>query len=210
MIAQKLADNYIAIGQNATIRTDAIEVIYELRVAEFYRLVKSTNNWVDRLADKRDIMFAHYANSDAKICKEFDRIFARRKLFVENQEKRANSEQVVESVNTPVTAPKREKIYYKSKMLGTSKLVRIPSKQLIKIVRRKGKNDCTNKPDVVCISNECRERFFSDVKKTEHYKNTKAFEMLYSIEDKETYERWSAHIDKIYNTGLEELTNGNT
>lgn len=209
MIAQKLADNYIAIGQNTTIRTDAIEVIYELRVAEFYRLVKSTNNWVDRLADKRDIMFAHYTNEDAKICKEFDRIFARRKLFVENVEKRVNSETAV-TEDIPTTVTKREKVYYKSKMLGTSKLVRIPSKQLIKITRRKGKTDCTNKPDVVCISNECRERFFSDVKKTEHYRNTKAFEMLYSIEDKDMYERWSAHIDKIYNTGLEEVVNGNT
>lgn len=214
MIAQKLKNNYIAIGQNTTLRDDALEVIYELRVGEFYRLSKATNDWVERLADKRDIMFVKYDDENAKICKEFDKIFSRRKLFVEKQEARSREEETVQEEASNALATKTDKPVktpsYPSPMIGTSRLLRIPSKQLIKICKRKGKSDNYNKQNSVCISNECRERFFSDVKKTEHYKNTKAFEMLYSIEDKETYERWSAHIDKIYNTGLEELINGNT
>ena len=217
MIAQKLKNNCIAIGQNGTLRDDAIEVIYELRVGEFYKLVKATNNWGDRFADRRDIMFTQYTDNNARVVKEFDAIYARRKLFyqraVETQSstedekkepvlvERAESKKKVQRKQTDVSYP--------SNMIGTSKLLRIPTKQIIKIVKRKGKSDCINKPNVVCISNECRERFFKDVKKTEHYKNTKLFEMMYSNDDQTMYERWDAHIDKIYNAGLEGI-NGNT
>lgn len=211
MIAQKLKNNYIAIGQNTTLRGDAIEVVYELRVGEFYKLVKSTNNWMDKLSDKRDIIFAHYMDDNAKIVKEFNKIFAKRKLFykkaLEVQPEAENIVEVEPVVDTKLQTEEKES--YPSSMVGTSKLLRIPSKQIIKIVRRKGKKDCINKPNAVCISNECRERFFSDVKKTEHYKNTKLFELMYSNDDKSMYERWSCHVDKIYNKGLEEL-HGNT
>ena len=99
MIAQKLKNNYIAVGQNTTLRDDAIEVVYELRVGEYYRLIKATNDWVERLADKRDIMFVKYDDENAKICKEFDRIFSRRKAFVEKQEARfSEAEDVQEEV----------------------------------------------------------------------------------------------------------------
>lgn len=212
MIAQKLKDNYIAVGQNTTLRDDAIEVIYELRVGEFYRLVKSTNDWVERLADKRDIMFVKYENSDSKICKEFDKIFARRKTFVERQEKRLAEESVSEREKSEYTKPAidiKRAPSYQSSMVGTSRLLRIPSKQIIKICKRKGKSDNYNKQNSVCISNECRERFFADVKKTEHFKSSHQYELLNSNEDARIYEAWDAHITKIYNAGLEAI-NGNT
>ena len=77
MIAQKLKNGQIAIG-NAE-RKDAIETIYDLRVAEFYRLSKCTRNWNSAITDRRDIMYA-YAPEDSKLLKEFDKIYNNRKI----------------------------------------------------------------------------------------------------------------------------------
>ena len=213
MIAQKLKNNYIAIGQNTTLRDDALEVIYELRVGEFYRLSKATNDWVERLADKRDIMFVKYDDENAKICKEFDKILSRRKLFVEKQEARFSEEEALQEEASEALATKADKPIkkpsYPSPMIGTSRLLRIPSKQIIKICKRKGKSDNYNKQNSVCISNECRELFFSDVKKTEHFKTSHLYELLNSNEDANIYNKWDAHITKIYEAGLE-VIDGNS
>lgn len=82
MIAQKLKNNKIAIGNSAP-RKDAIEIIEDLRVGEFFSLTRAARNWNESLNDKRDLIFTSYENEHSKICKEFDRIYARRKLFIE-------------------------------------------------------------------------------------------------------------------------------
>lgn len=230
MIAQKLKNGQIAIG-NAE-RKDAVETIYDLRVAEFYRLSKCTRNWSSAITDKRDIMYAQ-APEDSKLLKEFDKIYAKRKLFEERlaekvrlEEETAKAEELnsaVKNSNNDIPKPiriavensastveedheitKPRPIWYDSTITGTSRLIRIPSKQIIKISRRKGSSDNTNRPNSVCIDNITREEFFKDVKASHYFNGLrfKVYELQNIQEDNEVYEKWNNIVTKVYEEGL--------
>ena len=213
MNAQKLANNKIALSSKA-VRKDAIEVIEDLKVSEFFRLMKSARTWSENLDDKRDIIFTSYENENSKVCKEFDRILQRRNYFDE-QLKKFNAESVkVESENTvkiveeipadAITSNNKQKaISYNSTIKGTSRLLRIPKKQIIKIVRRKGLIDDNNRPNSVCIDNKMREEFFHDVKSTKRFSEFGLYEILYTESDKNMYEKWDSIIKSIYEEGLD-------
>ena len=218
MIAQKLRNNKIAIG-NVSMRKDAVQTIHNLKTSEFFALVRSARNWDKSLNDTRDIMFTTYENEHYKVCKEFDKIYERRELQ-ESREKafrelvdttmKSKQETTADHVVTKETKQKKEELLvqpkklvnYVSDCIGTSKLVRIPSKQIIKIARRKNERDNINKVNSVCIDNRLRELFFTDCKHSQHFYDTNLYELMYSKEDKLVYEKWDAIMDDIYRIGL--------
>ena len=204
MIAQKLKNNKIAIGNSAP-RKDAIEVIYDLKTAEFLLLTKSAREWSESLNDRRDIVFTVYENEKSKVCVEFDRMVSRRKRYEEKLKQERELDELIGLVSTkkdgkkPIKEEAKPKVdkatvkvkFYKSNVEGTSKLLRLPTKQLIKIIRRKNAKDVINRPDVVCIDNELREAFFDDVRKTAHFGKKKLYELLNTAVDKDIYEKWN-------------------
>lgn len=218
MNAQKLANNKIALSSKA-VRKDAIEVIEDLKVSEFFRLSRAAKTWSENLDDKRDIIFTTYENENSKVCKEFDKIIQRRKLFevklneikLEEDSKATaicKSEDGIKLIEDippkAITSNVKEKaISYNSTIKGTSRLLRIPKKQIIKIVRRKGLIDDNNRPNSVCISNTMREDFFHDVKQSKHFSISGLYEIMYSEEDKNYYEKWDKLMVKIYEEGLQ-------
>ena len=212
MNAQKLKNNKIALSSKAP-RKDAIEVIEDLKTAEFFNLTRAARNWSENLDDRRDIIFTTYENEDSKVCKEFDRIMKRRKFF-ENKLSEITTKEDAESKQPEVKkdiAPdaitdKAPVKYasYNSKIKGTSRLLRIPKKQIIKIVRRKGLIDDNNRLNSVCIDNKLREEFFKDVKSTDHYKDSGLYEVMFSEKDANIYEKWDLIIKRIYEEGLDE------
>lgn len=220
MIAQKLKNNKIAIGNSAP-RKDAIEVIYDLKTAEFLLLTKSAREWSESLNDRRDIVFTVYENEKSKVCVEFDRMVSRRKRYEEKLKQEREVEELIglvaskkdskkpikEEVKPKVDKPTVKVKFYKSNVEGTSKLLRLPSKQLIKIIRRKNVKDVVNRPDVVCIDNELREAFFDDVRKTAHFGKKKLYELLNTAVDKDIYEKWNKIIDDLYMQGAMNANN---
>ena len=217
MNAQKLSNNKIALSQSA-VRKDAIAVIEDLKLTEFFRLMKSARTWSENLDDKRDIIFTTYENENSKVCKEFDRILQRRNYFDE-QLRKSRSESVKLDVQNSIKITeeipaeaitgnnKQKAISYNSTIKGTSRLLRIPKKQIIKIVRRKGLIDDNNRPNSVCISNIMREDFFHDVKQSKHFSISGLYEIMYSEEDKNYYEKWDKLMVKIYEEGLQKCAN---
>ena len=163
-------------------------------------------------------MFTTYENEHSKVYREFQKIVERRKLFAtrsvsddiipKTQEEfdalasdRSNN---VSSDNTTTQDKTRTNTAlksYKSSIIGTSRLLRIPSKQVIKIVRRKGNSDCSNKMNSVCIDNKTREEFFADCKKASHFQDTHLYEVMYSEQDKEVYEKYDALITRLFEEG---------
>ena len=215
MNAQKLVNNKIALSSKA-VRKDAIEVIEDLKVSEFFKLSRAAKTWSENLDDKRDIIFTNYENENSKVCKEFDRILQRRKLFEEKLSKITINEDTplsdlknIEETPKEVAASnnKQKSISYNSTIKGTSRLLRIPKKQIIKIVRRKGLVDDNNRPNSVCISNSMREEFFHDVKSTKRFSDLGLYEILYTEEDKQYYEKWDSIIKSIYEEGLNKCLN---
>lgn len=217
MNAQKLANNKIALSSKA-VRKDAIEVIEDLKVSEFFRLSRAAKTWSENLDDKRDIIFTTYENENSKVCKEFDRIVQRRKLFsermfeVKEEEAESNKQEelkIVEEIPPQAITDnnKQKAISYNSTIKGTSRLLRIPKKQIIKIVRRKGLVDDNNRPNSVCISNTTREEFFHDVKQSKHFAQYGVYELMYSEKDKSYYEKWDSIMSKIYDEGLQKCLN---
>ena len=222
MNAQKLANNKIALSSKA-VRKDAIEVIEDLKVSEFFRLSRAAKTWSENLDDKRDIIFTTYENENSKVCKEFDKIIQRRKLFevklneikLEEDSKATSickSEDGIKLIEDippeAITSNVKEKaISYNSTIKGTSRLLRIPKKQIIKIVRRKGLIDDNNRPNSVCISNTMREDFFHDVKQSKHFSTYGLYEIMYSEEDKNYYEKWDKLMVKINEEGLQKCAN---
>ena len=217
MIAQRLKNNKIAIG-SAKPRKDAIEIVEDLRVAEFFKLVNSARNWEKSLNDSRDIMFTTYENEHSKVYKEFQKILERRKIFAarsisddvipKTQEEfdslassRISTECSVDNDSNEETRKVNTIKSYKSSVIGTSRLLRIPSKQVIKIVRRKGMSDCSNKINAVCIDNKTREEFFADCKKASHFQDTHLYEIMYSEQDKDVYEKYDALITRLFEEG---------
>ena len=210
MNAQKLRNNKIAIGSTKP-RKDAVQVIENLRTAEFFCLVRAARNWDKSLNDRRDIILTTYENEQSKVCKEFNRIFERRKLFEEKERElhMLESKQAENSENSKSEYVKpqvdiNKLVVYKSNVIGTSKLIRIPKKQIIKIIRRKGTTDNSNKQNSVCIDNRLRESFFADCKQTQHFDDTKLYEIMYNEFDKDIYNKWDSIMDNIYKNGLEE------
>lgn len=221
MNAQKLRNNKIAVG-NTKPRKDALQVIENLRTAEFFSLVKAARNWDKSLNDRRDIMFTTYENEHSRVCKEFDRIFERRRLFDEREREmleldcqQSQIERVTEvspskecvKQDEKSTSPKeiseiKRNSSYKSTVIGTSRLIKIPKKQVIKIARRKGMNDRNNKVNSVCIDNRLREMFFADCKKGKHFEDTRLYEIMYNEYDKDIYEKWSKIVDEVFQEGL--------
>lgn len=216
MNAQKLKNNKIALSSKAP-RKDAIEVIEELRVSEFYAIMKAARNWSENLDDRRDIVFTTYENESSKVCKEFDRIVKRRAVFeqklteIKEEEctpKNAEVKVIEEIPPQAITDNNKIKsISYNSEIKGTSRLLRIPKKQTIKIVRRKGLIDDNNRPNSVCIDNRLREEFFHDVKSTKRFSELGLYEILYTEEDKQYYEKWDSIMQSIYEEGLDKCLN---
>ena len=217
MVAQKLKNNKIAIS-NGVPRKDAIEVIRDLKVSEFCRLSKAAREWNESINDNRDIIFTHYENEESKICKEFNKIFARRKAFEEklnsfNEDTSNVEKDTASDTSNNISSVVEERNYshpivWASRIKGTSRLIRIPKKQLIKIVRRKGLIDDNNRPSSVCIDNKMREEFFADCKKSKYFQDNKVYEIMYTEEDKEIYEKWDSTITKIYKEGLPKIASG--
>ena len=216
MNAQKLKNNKIAISSKAP-RKDAIEVIEDLRVSEFYAIMKAARNWSENLDDRRDIVFTTYENENSKVCKEFDRIIKRRVIFEQRLTKIKEEEctpkndelKVIEEIPPQAITDnnKIKSISYNSEIKGTSRLLRIPKKQTIKIVRRKGLIDDNNRPNSVCIDNKLREEFFHDVKSTKRFSDLGLYEILYTEEDKQYYEKWDFIMQSIYDEGLDKCLN---
>ena len=178
-------------------------------------LIKAARNWDKSLNATRDIMFTTYENENSKVCKEFDKIFKRRESNRELKEQFSN---IIKNQNFPLTASKNKmnkiaqkeeekKEYiiptsYKSIINGTSRLIRISKKQIIRIVRRKNEKDNINRVDSVCIDNELREQFFADCKQTQYFKNMKKYEIMNTEKDKDIYNKWDFIMDEVYKGGI--------
>lgn len=117
---------------------------------------------------------------------------------------RITAENSVTTVKELNETTKPRPIWYESTVNGTSRLIRIPSAQTIKISRRKGISDNTNRPNSVCIDNAMREEFFKDVKASSYFNNLrfKVYELQNIQEDSEIYEKWNSIVTKVYEEGL--------
>ena len=212
MNAQKLSNGVIAIGNSAP-RKDAIEVIEDLKVGEFYKLVKCTIQWSSRLNDKRDIMFAP-APDGSKLKKEFDAIYKRRiayneKLIYLNGDKVSvysdgNHNVTVDTKVDESSQQKEVVVKYESTSNGTSRIVYIKNRQSIIIRKRKHESDKYNKSNSVCISNELRDEFFKDVKNKKH--KPSHFEIR-QVENVELFNKWLNIIKETFESGLNENSN---
>ena len=199
MTAQKLRDGQIAIG-NSSPRKDAVEIIEDLKVGEFYKLVKCTRNWTSQINDRRDVMYAQ-APDGSKLKKIFDEIYSRRKLF-EEKLYRPKEDEVSEPLDVnPTTKVKR----YLTDVEGTARLVLVKAKNTIIMMKRKSHSDKYNKENSVCISNDLREEFFKDSKKLRKGVNRK-FEIRKS-DCEETFNKWLNLINNIYQEGLKNVDN---
>lgn len=199
MIAQKLRDGQIAIG-NSSPRKDSIEIIEDLKVSEFYKLVKCTRNWTSQINDRRDIMYAQ-APDGSKLKKVFDEIYSRRKLFEEKLYGFKEEESLEPLYVKSETKVKR----YITDVEGTARLILIKAKNTITMMKRKSHSDKYNKENSVCISNDLREEFFKDSKKLRKNINGK-FEIRKS-DCEETFNKWSNLINSIYQEGLKNVDN---
>ena len=84
MLAQKLKNNKIAIiNDDNQRRKDALQTIEDLKIGELFLLSRTTKNWDKSLNDKRDIIFTTYESEQSKVCKEFDRLYQKRQLWLE-------------------------------------------------------------------------------------------------------------------------------
>lgn len=83
---------------------------------------------------------------------------------------------------------------FKTKILGTSCLIRDPAKHIIKIALRRG--DDTVTINRLCIGNDIRERFFSDVKRTKLFKQTGKYMM--DTNDLDIYTYWSKFMNDSF------------
>ena len=83
---------------------------------------------------------------------------------------------------------------FKSKVPGTSCLVRDAKNHIIKIALRKGNDDVTI--NRICIDNDARERFFHDVKTTKRFKTTGKYAMDSS--DNTIYSYWSKYMNILF------------
>ena len=199
MIAQKLRDGQIAVGNNSP-RKDAVEVIEDLKVSEFYKLVKCTRNWTSQINDRRDVMYAQ-APDGSKLKKVFDEIYSRRILFKEKLYDLKKEEEL-----TPLDIrPSREVKRYLTNVDGTARLILIKAKNTIVMLKRKSHSDKYNKENSVCISNDLREEFFKDSKKLRKSVGGK-FEIRKS-DCEETFNKWSNLITNIYQEGLKNVDN---
>ena len=199
MIAQKLRDGQIAVGNNSS-RKDAVEVIEDLKVSEFYKLVKCTRNWTSQINDRRDVMYAQ-APDGSKLKKVFDEIYSRRILFKEKLYDLKKEEEL-----TPLDIrPSREVKRYLTNVDGTARLILIKAKNTIVMLKRKSHSDKYNKENSVCISNDLREEFFKDSKKLRKIVGGN-FEIRKS-DCEETFNKWSNLITNIYQEGLKNVDN---
>ena len=230
MIAQKLTNNKICISNSAS-RKDAVKTIDNLTTSEFYALAHCARNWEKSLNDTRDILFTSYENENSKVCKEFEKIYAQReaqKVVEENkqptriiqrkqildsskeQQTKTEKHKKISTVVDKTTKTKKTKTpkdirkitSYVSNCIGTSKLVRIPTRQIIKIARRKSEKDNKNRENSVCIDNILRESFFNDCKMSHYFSEKGLYELMYIKEDKNVYEKWDRIIDNIYREGI--------
>ena len=67
--------------------------------------------------------------------------------------------------------------------------------------------DDNNRPNSVCIDNKMREEFFHDVKSTKRFSDIGLYEILYTEEDKQYYEKWDSIMQSIYEEGLDKCLN---
>ena len=196
----------VAIGNSAP-RKDAIEVIEDLKVGEFYKLVKCTIQWSSRLNDKRDIMFAP-APKGSKLRKEFDSIYERRIAYNErlielNGDKvsmpRNNNEANLST--TMGEQPKSGVVKYETNVVGTTRIVYIRGRQSIIIRKIKHQSDKYNKINSVCVSNEVRDEFYKDVKSKKH--KPSHFEIR-QADNEELFNKWLSIIKNTFEDGLKE------
>ena len=182
MIAQKLKNNKIIMGNNLP-REYAVEIIYNLKVAEFFRLSKCTDNWT-RLENKKDSIYT-IAKDGSNLLNEFDRIYKRRNREKLKQEK-------TESVKE-----KKSEIY-SSKVKGSYRLVFLKIRNSISLLKRYGE-DNFNKPNSVCID---------DLTKKEFIKDCNSIKKTYTInirktDNEELFTKWKNKITEIYSGGLD-------
>lgn len=197
----------IAIGNSAP-RKDAIEVIEDLKVGEFYKLVKCTIQWSSRLNDKRDIMFAP-APKGSKLIKEFDSIYERRIAYNErlielNGDKVSMSLNNNNEVNLHTTTeeqPNGGVVKYETNVVGTARIIYIKNRQSIIIRKRKHQSDKYNKINSVCVSNEIRDEFYKDVKNKKH--KPSHFEIR-QVDNEELFNKWLSIIKRTFEDGLKE------
>lgn len=83
---------------------------------------------------------------------------------------------------------------FKSKISGTSCLIRDPKNHIIRIARRNGDDKVTI--NRLCIGNDIRERFFQDVKTSKLFKLTNKYAM--DIGDMEIYTYWSKFMNSSF------------
>ena len=83
---------------------------------------------------------------------------------------------------------------FKTKIPGTSCLIRDPKKHIIRIALRDGNDKTTI--NRLCIDNSIRERFFYDVKTTKYYKTNKKFAM--DTQDLQVYTYWSKFMNMSF------------
>lgn len=83
---------------------------------------------------------------------------------------------------------------FKTKVSGTSCLIRDPKNHIIRIALRQGNDKTTI--NRLCIDNSARERFFYDVKTTKYYKTKKKFAM--DTQDLQIYTYWSKFMNTAF------------
>lgn len=92
---------------------------------------------------------------------------------------------------------------FKTKISGSSCLIRDPKNHIIRIALRDGNDKTTI--NRLCIDNSIRERFFYDVKTTRYYKTHKKFAM--DTQDLQTYTYWSKFMNMSFINQFKEYRN---
>lgn len=95
---------------------------------------------------------------------------------------------------------------FKTRIAGTSCLVRDPKNHIIRIALRDGNDE--NTINRMCIDNQIRERFFYDVKASTRYRQTGKFAM--DTQDLTLYTYWSKFMNTSFINQYKELKKENS
>ena len=195
MIAFKTNDNSIYIGQNVLKRENANKVILNITIPDMCALIKCSNEWFSSLGiEDTDFVFSP-ASNNLKLLTMFDTLdrkynpdYVIEHNYESNSQKSENN--LTNSKSNDAQSSKSVEKVSTTVPVGTSKLVYSPSRGTVKIAKRtsKPKDKCPSEYSVY-ISDDTREDFFRDVRKSVGFSKFSKWEIS-DMYDPKLFTKW--------------------
>lgn len=209
MLAYKSTDGFIYIGQNNVKKEKVDKTLLNLTIPDMYALIKSSDTWFSSLSGclygDSDFIFSKMNNQLSATFNVLDRKYNPNYVITDivhidsdthennadeslNVEKTSNSD--VFSKKNIVDANEHLKDVVDNTPKGTSKLVYSPSRGTVKIAKRtsKPKDKCSSEYSV-CISDDIREDFFRDVRRSVGFSKFSKWEIS-DMYDPKLFSKW--------------------